>query len=69
MSLFVDGEEKYNPIESKKTAKKQTKLTVDDLENLALMKTLLQFNLILMPFLKILNSIPFVIFKSRFWGR
>ena len=34
LSLFVDGEEKYNPIESKKTAKKQTKLTVDDLENL-----------------------------------
>ena len=34
LSLYVDGEEKYNPIEAKKKSKKQTKLTVDDLENL-----------------------------------
>ena len=34
LTLFVDGEEKYNPIEAKKNQKKQTKLTLDELDNL-----------------------------------
>ena len=34
LSLFVDGEEKYNPMEAKKNHKKQTKLTLDELDNL-----------------------------------
>ncbi len=34
LSLYVDGEERYNPIEAKKKEKKQTKLTLDELENL-----------------------------------
>ena len=34
LTLFVDGEERYNPIEAKKNEKKQTKLTLDELDNL-----------------------------------
>ena len=34
LSLYVDGEEKYNPIEAKKNQKKQSKLTLDELDNL-----------------------------------
>ena len=34
LSLFVDGEERYNPVEAKKKQKKQTKLTIDDLQNM-----------------------------------
>ena len=34
LSMFVDGEERYNPSEKKKQEKKQTKLTLDELDNL-----------------------------------
>ena len=34
LSLYVDGEEKYNPLEAKKKQKTQTKLTIDDLQNM-----------------------------------
>ena len=34
LTLFVDGEEKYSPLEAKKNHKKQTKLTLDELDNL-----------------------------------
>ena len=30
----MDGEERYNPVEAKKKEKKQTKLTIDDLQNM-----------------------------------
>ncbi|MBP98484.1 hypothetical protein CMK18_21245 [Candidatus Poribacteria bacterium] len=34
LSLFVDGEERYNPMEAKKKEKKQTKLTLDEMDNI-----------------------------------
>jgi Rad3-related DNA helicase len=34
LSLFVDGEERYNPFEYEKKQKTQTKLTMDDLQNM-----------------------------------
>jgi ATP-dependent DNA helicase DinG len=34
LSLFVDGEERYSPMEAKKKEKKQTKLTLDEMDNL-----------------------------------
>ena len=32
--MFVDGEERYNPTQAKKNEKKQTKLTLDEMDNL-----------------------------------
>ncbi len=34
LTMFVDGEERYNPSEAKKKEGKQTKLTLDEMENL-----------------------------------
>ena len=34
LTMFVDGEERYNPSEAKKKQGKQTKLTLDEMENL-----------------------------------
>ena len=34
LSFFVDGEERYNPTDKKKNEKAQTKLTLDELDNL-----------------------------------
>ena len=34
LTMFVDGEERYNPTQAKKNEKKQTKLTLDEMDNL-----------------------------------